>query len=247
MSYFIFDGVLKCGQEYNLDKQETRHLTRSRRLRSGEKFLIQDKIGNRFEAIIVNSNGSLLTFIPNISVDTPPPSSLRIEILQALTKEKAINWIIQKSTELGVNQIDFFYAAFSPVSFQNLKTRNPLNRWNRIALEASKQCGRQFPPAIFLHENLLKALESLTKCSNSWVLTPAIKKTITWGKLNKKNNFKSHQRILIGPEGGLHTEEIDLAISSGMLPIDLGPRILRSETSAIAAVSILQFLYGDLK
>ena len=246
MSYFIFDGVLKCGKEYDLDKDEAKHLLKSRRFRSSDRFFIQDITGNRFEAVIIKCNKSQLTFIPDFSVITPPPSSLQLEILQAVTKEKAIDFIIQKSTELGVSRLDFFCGTFSPVSYRKLLKRNPFDRWKRIALEASKQCGRQFPPEIFCHENFSNALEKIRTCQQSWILTPGLEKSASWENDCKKSK-KMYQRIIVGPEGGFHIDEIDFALKLGILPIDLGPRILRSETAAITAASILQFLCGDLK
>jgi len=246
MSYFIFDGVLKIGREYQLEKQEARHLLKSRRLRPDERFLIQDNKGQRFEAVLIRCSQNKLTFSTEFLVETPPPSALRLEILQAITKEKAINWILQKSTELGVSRLDFFCGTNSTIAFGNLKNRNQLDRWNRIVLEASKQCGRQFPPEIFCHENLTKALEAIKKCQYSWILSPGIDQSFSWKNLCKEKNLEKHHRILVGPEGGFHRDEVDIALGAGALPIDLGPRILRSETAAITAISILQFLFGDL-
>ena len=246
MSYFIFDGVLKSGKEFQLGNQEARHILKSRRLRIGERFLIQDLTGKRFDAVLIRCSRSKLTFVPEFSVEVPLPSALNLEILQAITKEKAINWILQKSTELGVNRLDFFFGKYSTTYFNNLKRISQLDRWNRIVLESSKQCGRQFPPEIFFHEDLQMAIKTIPKCQYSWLLSPGISQSASWKNLYEGENLKKHHRILVGPEGGFHGDEIDLALSSGMIPIYLGSRILRSETAAITAISILQFLYGDL-
>ena len=247
MSYFIFEGVLECGRRFELGKQEARHLLKSRRLRAGERFLIQDQKGQRYDAVLERCSHNHTTFIPEFPVSVPAPSILQIEILQALTKEKAINWILQKSTELGANRLDFFCATYSPNSFHNLQHRNQLTRWNRIVLEASKQCGRQFPPEIFWHENLETALKTIKECKNSWILSPRIEHSISWKKIdNSEENLEMRHRLLVGPEGGFHENEIDLALRSGMKPVDLGPRIMRSETATVTAVSILQFLWGDI-
>ena len=81
MSYFIFDGVLKLGTQYELKGEETRHIINSRRLRPGVNFQIQDQEGKRFEAILKSFDRKSLLFIPQKIVDVPPASSLRIEIL----------------------------------------------------------------------------------------------------------------------------------------------------------------------
>ena len=79
------------------------------------------------------------------------------------------------------------------------------------------------------------------------MLVPEADEAVSWKKLSSsRDNLIKHHRVLIGPEGGLHQDEIKLALHSGMRPVYLGPRIMRSETAAMSAVSILQFLWGDL-
>jgi len=233
MSYFIFEGVLECGQQFELEGEEARHVLKSRRMRSGDHFLIQDQKGQRFDAVLASFDRSSLSFVPEYSVAVPAPSELRLEILQALPKEKALDWILQKSTELGVSRLDFFCGTRSPNSFRFSQHKHQLTRWQRIVLEASKQCGRQFPPEVYLHPDLASALDKLPECQNSWMLS-----------VERTNQL--HQRVLIGPEGGLHPDEIELALRSGLRQVGLGPRILRSETATVTAISILQFLWGDL-
>lgn len=241
--------MLECGQQFELEGVEARHVLKSRRMRSGERFLIQDQNGQRFDAVLKSSGRDSLSFVPEISVTVPQASELRLEILQALPKEKALDWILQKTTELGVSRLDFFCGDHSPNSFHFSQQKSQLSRWQRIVIEASKQCGRQFPPEIFWHENLTAALEELPECPNSWILTPGYAESVQWGKTDTNTKTETQQlfqRVLIGPEGGLHQDEIELALRSGMRHVELGPRILRSETAAVSAVSILQFLWGDL-
>jgi 16S rRNA (uracil1498-N3)-methyltransferase len=247
MAYFIFDGVLVCGQLFELEGEEARHVLRSRRMRSGERFLIQDQNGQRFEAVLKSSGRDSLSFVPDNLVAVPQASALRLEILQALPKEKSLDWILQKTTELGVSRLDFFCGNHSQNSFHFSQQKRQLNRWQRIVLEASKQCGRQHPPEIFWHKNLAAALEILPQCANSWILSPGNAESVSWKNFDTDPEKRQlFQRVLIGPEGGLHPDETELALRSGMRPVELGPRILRTETAAVTAVSILQFLCGDL-
>ena len=153
----------------------------------------------------------------------------------------------KKTTELGVSRLDFFCGNHSPNSFHFSQQKRQIIRWQRIALEASKQCGRQHPPEIFCHESLEAALEILPDCANSWILSPDCEESVCWNILDTDTAQQQRfQRVLIGPEGGLHPDEFKLALRSGMRPVELGPRILRAETAAVSAVSILQFLWGDL-
>ncbi|MDP7176608.1 MAG: RsmE family RNA methyltransferase, partial [SAR324 cluster bacterium] len=97
------------------------------------------------------------------------------------------------------------------------------------------------------HESLEAALEILPECANSWILSPDCEESVCWNNLDTDTAQQQlFQRVLIGPEGGLHPDEFKLALRSGMRPVELGPRILRAETAAVSAVSILQFLWGDL-
>jgi len=247
MSYFIFDGVLNQGKQYELKGKESSHITKSRRLRPGDSFLVQDQQGQRFEAILKSFDRNSLLFTPQKPVAIPPASSLRIEVLQALPKQKALDFILQKTTELGVSRLDMFCGRHSPKTFCASKKQHHLKRWQRIVSEASKQCGRQFAPEIHFHPDISAALETLSKCQNSWVLVPEVDDTVSWKKISSSgDDIMKHHRVVIGPEGGFHQDEIKLFLRSGMRPVYLGPRILRCETAAMSAVLILQFLWGDL-
>jgi len=247
MSYFIFDGVLNLGKQYELKGEESSHITKSRRMRPGDSFLVQDKQGQRFEAILKSFDRNRLLFTLQKPVAIPPDSSLRIEILQALPKQKALDFILQKTTELGVSRLDVFCGRRSPKTFRASEKQHYLKRWQRIVSEASKQCGRQFAPEIHFHPDISASLETLPECPNSWVLVPEAANAVSWKKISSSGiDIIKHHRVLIGPEGGFHKDELKLSLRSGMRPVYLGPRILRSETAAMSAVSILQFLWGDL-
>ena len=247
MSYFIFYGVLNLGKQYELKGEESSHITKSRRLRPGDSFLVQDQQGKRFEAILKSFDRNSLLFTPQKPVAIPPASSLRIEILQALPKQKALDFILQKTTELGVSRLDVFCGRHSPKTFRAFEKQQHLKRWKRIVSEASKQCGRQFAPEIHFHPDISATLETLPECPNSWVLVTEAADTVSWKKISSsEDDIINHHGVLIGPEGGFNQDEIKLSLRSGMRQVYLGPRILRSETAAMSAVSILQFLWGDL-
>ena len=247
MSYFIFNGVLECGNQYELKGEEAQHILKSRRMRTGDFFLIQDQKGRRFEVLLKNLSRNSLEFVPGKNIAVPPPSPLQLEILQALPKEKALDFILQKTTELGIDRLDIFGGIHSSKVPRASQIDRQMVRWHRVTLEACKQCGRQFPPEIYWHLDLKAALTALPECQKSWVLSPDSANAVSWKNLSTTGEkIKAHQRLLVGPEGGLHPEEHDLALRAGMRPVYLGPRILRAETAAMTAVAILQFLWGDL-
>ncbi len=169
-------------------------------------------------------------------------SSLRVRLLQGIPKGDKIDLVLQKGTELGVD-------CFSPVMTQRCIVRlsadradSKRQRWEKIALEAARQSQGARAPQVDLPQNLDKILPS---CSEELRLVfwegdcPSLSSVLP-------EVAPASVALLVGPEGGLSRQEVDLACSCGFVPVSLGRRILRSETAGLAAVTILQYLYGDL-
>ena len=97
MSYFIFDGVLECGRQYELKGEEAGHILKSRRLRVGDYFLIQDEQGRRFEVVLQNLSRNSLKFVPEKTVVVPPQSPLRLEIIAGFAQRKSIGFYSAKN------------------------------------------------------------------------------------------------------------------------------------------------------
>ena len=163
-----------------------------------------------------------------------------ITILQGLPKGEKMDYIVEKATELGATRI-------VPVVTERSQVRKTgkHQRWERIALEASKQCGRTKPTVI---ENTLEFKEALlfkNKGDLAIILHTESSLSI---KEFLKNTLQGARNIivLIGPEGGFSQNEVLLAIEMGFTSLGLGPRILRTETASLAVLSIIQFQHGDL-
>lgn len=170
--------------------------------------------------------------------------NLNIIVGQAVPKGQKMDFIVEKGTELGVS-------AFVPLLTEHIIPKTgtaplvrKLQRWERIAQEASKQCRRLTIPKIYSPMDLSEFCRSFHK-------VPC--KIILWEKASqglKKsgfiNNSSQETAILVGPEGGFSPQEVDLAQEFGFAPILLGERTLRTETASLVILSILQFLWGDL-
>lgn len=247
MSYFLFPNKLTIGIQYILSGDEAHHIINSRRYQTGEKFELQDSDGMRFSVVINKIEKRRLIFTVLEKAFVPPDSPLELEIVQALTKEKTVDLIIQKSTELGAKNLVFFLANNSSRSIHKEGNKKLMERWIRIADEACKQSGRQFRPEIRYFENLNLALDFFTPLSNQWILCPKNEWEGNTTQLSALKDDSFHHRIFIGPEGGWHPKELELAKIKNIQPINLGSRILRTETATIAAISIFQYLFGDLK
>lgn len=177
-------------------------------------------------------------------------SKLQIHLIQSIAKNDNMDFIIQKSTELGVTQI-------TPIISERtiVKPKNYVNRtkhWEAIALGACCQCGRNLLPTI----NPITAFKDFIKTNAQQLVqqdylklilspTTGTDTSIAW-LFNKQHLDYQKIYIMIGPEGGFSLEELNIAKQNGFYLSSLGPRILRTETAPIVIISILQAKFGDL-
>ena len=217
-----------------------RHIIKVLRLKPGNEITLFDNTGFEHLGKITEIGSKEIRITISESRRTETESGLNITLLQGIPKGDKMDFIVEKSTELGVKTI-------VPVVTERSQIRKTkrIERWRRIALESSKQSGRMLPPdildlisfdnAIYSHDKGYLHLIFYEKCKDN--IKDIIKCT---GKA--KENIK----IFIGPEGGFSESEVNAAKENGFIPIGLGPRILRTETAGIVAVAILQFLFGDI-
>lgn len=177
--------------------------------------------------------------IPDIQVEQP----IDIYLLQGLPKGDKLEWIIQKSVELGVHQIQPVAMERSVSQLTAEKGAKKRERWQAIAMEAGKQCRRNHIPEVVIPLGLEAALKSLPE--DCKILVP-------WEEEEAKGigaflqGEPSSVAIVIGPEGGISRKEIDLIRSHGGETVTMGPRIMRTETAAIAAITMVAYAWGDL-
>lgn len=243
MSYFLFDGIIAIDQLFVIRGDEVQHITGSRRIRKGERIEVQDHTPRRYLAEVAEIKKRELILQPLEQLALPEESPCRIHLFQALVKEKALDTIIQKTTELGVASIRFFHSEFSQRISREADVGRKLDRWRKIALEACKQSGRAVPPEIqFLQE--LSGENFPHAGSEKKMLTLCLSTTEEKHALSDVLTEDADINLLIGPEGGWKAGELN---SINCREVCFGPRILRSDTAAVMAVSILQYLKGDLK
>lgn len=240
MSYFLYDNEVKLNQRFTLKGEEASHLLRSRRIQPGELVEIQDTSHQRFQCQVESVSKRELILRSVEQVIPPAESPLKLHLYQALIREKPLEIILQKSTELGATSINLFQSRYS----QRLKKDSAKSgqRWQKICIEACKQSGRTTPPAIHFFESIDAVVQTI---QSKTAVPPALcfstsEQGISLDQLQLDSN---EVNLLIGPEGGWFEDEL--------APLDpfhvhLGQRILRSETAAVTAVALLQFLFGDL-
>lgn len=220
--------------------EDVAHLSKVLRLREGENIIVCDSAGTDYECRIESISkteavASIISSTPNIA---EPP--INITIYQGLPKSDKMDYIVQKCVELGVNKI-------VPVITKRAVAiprdgDKKILRWQRIANEAAKQCGRGVLPQIGEIAEFKTIVKTVAMEDSLNIIPYENEKSF---KLKKALRPVKNINIFIGPEGGFDPEEIELAMLSGIQPVTLGPRILRTETAPLAVVSALMYDIGD--
>lgn len=228
MSYFIHTTELTIGQTSQLEGEEARHASLSRRAKAGEHLEIQTPSGKRYSCVITQIKKGVVAFTAQSELTIPLDPPIAVALCVAHSSEHALDFIIQKATELGAAHLCIFQGAYSPHAPKVEK----LNRWNKISAEAAKQCGRQSPLHISLAANLPETLH--THAGANFYATMDAPHHLT-----PPTSMPESVRIWIGPEGGFDPTELTVFANSQILPVRLPGFTLRTETAAITALSIL--------
>jgi 16S rRNA (uracil1498-N3)-methyltransferase len=219
------------------------HLRASLRLQPGELLTVTDEHGRRYRAEIAEvSIGTLIGRILD-TTSAPPKTSPSIVLAQSLLKGEKMDWVIQKATELGVARIAPVLASHSVVRPRADRIEHQLARWQRIALEAAQQSERWSVPVID-EPATVPHLLSTSKTAAVKILLAERSDGASLSNLPLHND--GDVWLLIGPEGGWEEAEFRHMREQGFVGVTLGPRILRAETAAIAALTILQSRLGEL-
>jgi len=229
-----------------LDGQELAHLRKVLRLVPGDRITVFDDSGWEHEAVIRQLSARQGEIEILRSYEAGRESPLQVTLAVGLTKGEKMDFVIEKATELGVQTIVPFTCVFSVPKLDDKKVAARSARWEKIALSAVKQCGRTRVPEILP----LIEFDSLVRGE-----APAAVKLIFSEQEQRQSLHQAHLThpgaqsvfVAVGPEGGFSAGEAELARSHGFEPVHLGRRILRAETAAVAALSLVQFLWGDFR
>ncbi|MDT8446709.1 MAG: RsmE family RNA methyltransferase [bacterium] len=235
MGYFLADLNLVLDQAFRLEGEEAAHLLQSRRIRADEELEIQDPTGQRFLCRVLARERRSLELLPQRPLTPPAEPEFKLYLHQAMVKEKALDFILQKATELGAAGIYLFESEHSQRLPEGRDREKKEERWQKILWEACKQSGRQRPPELGLEETSPLVSSFSEPC---FVLDPYHE-----GPLLKDLALEGAARMLLGPEGGFAQEE--LAGFQGQY-LKLGPRVLRADTAALAGLSLFGAYFGDL-
>lgn len=231
-------------QWLKIEGAEARHIQRALRLGTGDSIVVFDGSGKEYEGKIIRKERTSVVIQITRLFSSGEESLLEITLAQSLLKGEKMDYLIQKATELGVKEIIPFFSARSVPLLDRSKSLEKVGRWERIAIGASKQCGRGRIPKIDHLRDYADMLSLPTRESLRLILSER-----GGGKLKeilRKSEGKRNVFFIVGPEGGWSQQELEEAKGMGFIPISMGQRILRAETASLCMLSILQYEWGDI-
>ena len=240
ISRVFIDVELVSGQVIALGRTQSHYLKNVLRLQPGAAFFLFDgRAAVDFEARLLVDGKQLKAEI-GAAKPLTNESGLTSEVIQGLGRADHTDWMLQKSTELGVSKISLFNAERTQSPLKPAQTDKKLAHWHGVAISACEQCGRAIIPQISFHTRLEQALNASSS---------SLKLLLDFGGeplISALQPPQSTVSMLLGPEGGLNQQEIELARGCGYQAVSLGTRVLRFETAATAALAIIQSDLGDL-
>lgn len=234
------DVRLGPGAQFALAPDAAQHVSRALRLKTGDALTLFDGRGGEYEATIERIDRGHVDVKVGAWRDAERETPLRVGLVQGLPEADKMDWIIQKSVELGVGWIQPIVCDRSVVRLQGERAERREAHWKRVAIAACEQSGRNAVPEVrpTLSFQSWLAMDSDVR---RWMLTPGA------APLVAHEPPGDPVELLIGPEGGLSERERDIALSRRCEPVALGPRVLRTETAPIAALAAIQALWGDFR
>lgn len=231
--------ALSSNTQLELPEEQSHYLSKVLRMQAGRELVLFNGEGGEYGATVVAvSKKSVLVEVGVFTAENRE-SPLKLELAIGVSRGDRMDWVLQKATELGVTKITPLITERTEVKLGGERADKKVGHWQQILVSACEQCQR----------NLLPVLSEPMAFSD-WV-----------AQCDAELKFVLHHRdskglpadvtpkslaLLVGPEGGLTEDEIGQAVGLGFEPLTLGPRVLRTETAPVAAISLVQYLWGDL-
>jgi 16S rRNA (uracil1498-N3)-methyltransferase len=237
---------LQTGSIIELARDTASHLAKVLRARSGDEVILFNGHGNQYAGRVDTVRGGKVSVAVGAAQPVDRESPLQITLIQCVPRGDRMDFVVQKATELGVAAITPVLSQRSVVRLDGAQAASKLLHWQAVAISACEQCGRNRLPHIDTAQpllNFLGALQPVPAGTLRLVLEPETDAGATPISADAGAN---KVEFAIGPEGGFAAEELEAFQLSGFTRIGLGPRVLRTETAAIAALVMLQTRFGDM-
>ena len=233
--------TLGPGAQFSLAPEAAQHVAKALRLKAGDALVVFDGRGGEYDAAIQRIDRARVDVKVGGWRETATEARIEIGLVQGLPEAAdKMDWIIQKATELGIAWIQPVTCERSVVRLTGDRAERRQAHWRRVAIAACEQSGRTLVPDVRATLPFMSWMAG-APAPPRWLLDPAGAPVA--GLAAPQAPFE----LLVGPEGGLSERERDLALSRGCEPVALGPRVLRTETAALAALAAIHALWGDFR
>ena len=245
------EGELQSGSVVELPRETGAHLAKVLRARSGDEVVLFNGDGREFTGTVEKVQSSRVSASIGAARTIDRESPFQLTLVQCVPRGDRMDFIVQKATELGVVHIIPVLSQRSVVRLDEGQAASKQLHWRAVAVSACEQCGRNRLPSVAAPQPLLNYLGGLTQANDSLrlVLEPERARRTERGARSidiASSQSVSLAEIAIGPEGGFAPEELEAFDLSSFSRVSLGPRVLRTETAAIAAIVVLQARFGDM-
>lgn len=240
---FYVSGKLGNGSEVRLPPDAAHHAARVLRLAEGAPVTLFDGQGGEFEARITRLDRNEVRVKTGAHLDIERESPLEILLVQGLSSGERMDFTLQKAVELGVAAIQPVATERSVVKLRDERAARRTEHWQNLVISACEQCGRNRVPPVAAVQDLgdwLAQLPPPAQQERRLLMSPQAETT-----LRQLAPGGARVVLLAGPEGGLAPGEVQVTVARGFVPVRLGPRVLRTETAALAALAAIQSLWGD--
>ncbi len=221
-----------------LAEPQSHYLSKVLRMQAGRELILFNGEGGEYAAEISAAHKKHVDVSVKEFFAENRQSHLQLELAIGVSRGERMDWVLQKATELGVTKITPLMTERTEVKLGGERADKKMGHWQQIIISACEQCQR----------NLLPELAEPQHYSDWVTQCDAELKFVLHHRDNKglpQDKSTQHVALLIGPEGGLDEDEIAQALAQGFSPLTLGPRVLRTETAPVAAISLVQYLWGD--
>lgn len=238
---FYSNSPLAINATALLSENAATHATKALRLSEGDNVVLFNGDGFDYTCTLISVKKNVVIAQVHSAQKIDSESPLNITLLQGVSSGDRMDFTIQKAVELGVKQIQPINSQRSVVKLNAERAERRTKHWQNIAISACEQSGRAVVPKVLAPIALDKWLSQNPHGESVRILLNPIGAK----RLAEISKPETEIQLLIGAEGGLSPAEITLAVSQGFQSIVLGPRILRTETAALTAISVMQGLWGD--
>jgi len=232
---FYHPASLALHHNIKLSESAARHAGTVLRLHAGDELVLFNGDGFDYTAQLIEVTRKNVIATIKAQTQNHTESPLHLHLVQAVAKPDKMDWVMQKAVELGVREITPVITKFCTLKVTDKK----ISHWEGIIISACEQSGRSIIPRI----NAVVTLEKFLKENNiqhGFIFHPEATQLMSSIK-----NINQQCHIMVGPEGGFHDSEVKLAEKHGFHSVQIGRRILRTETAALAALSLMQYIQGD--